>query len=625
MIYTAGKITITTAITGVLVFLTVFLFDVGKTHYDTVIAQTATTTLTVRNLPPVWVVEAYELTGTATNTPLNTGETMQWAAEATNNHDYWLLICSTSATPTAVAATNPGDVGNPANAPTCAGGAAGTWAVSDPTSSGDMAVASLVTNEDPPFAEANDWWGWVCDDDNEDPRCSLTFSQGLSATNSSPFILNFRPILSSVTNDSPALPGETVTWTSDSSDPDTLRGDDQLTLHICTTNAFSATSSSCVGDTLATTSPTVTANATAAYNLPDPFQDFTYQAFAFLVDEFGHVALDSFQSDFDVANATPTVTASTISLNDGDPMVLGQPLGTTTGFTLGFTVSDANSCIALDTNGDPLGPGSEFADVLVAVYREGVGTTTCDGSATAFDANNCYTSDAAVEWDFTCTQDASSCLSNTDTTTAYECTFSLWHIADPTDGTQPSEVQFPNESWFAAVSVIDKLGATSTFTVNPSGGVDVTSYTAFDLQTAAIPYGTLEPGENTGTLAATTTVVATGNTGIDQNLRGTDMCRPDDLNIASPYEEACDDAPANAVIDVTFQEFGTSTTTYGSGISLGHTDTLLNLQVPKSTSRFAAADGNVYWGIAVPMSIEVAGAYTGQNNFMAVVSDATTW
>ena len=624
MLYTAGKITITTALTGLFVFLTIFIFDIGRDHYQTVQAQnnTATTSLTVRNLPPVWVVEAFELTAAATNTPLNTGEEMQWAGTATNNMDYWLIICSNSATPTPSAAANFGDIGNPANAPSC-DSSGFAWAVSGPTESGVQAVAATTTSEDAPFQEVNEWYGWVCDDDNEDPRCNPVFSQGdPGEDNASPFVLNFRPVLTSVSNDSPTLPGETTIWTSVSSDPDTVRGGDDIVLHVCATNFFDGECAA--GQTIATTSPAVTENATASFEIPIPTQDFTYEAFVFLVDEFGHIALNNEQSDFEVANATPVILSSEITLNGGDNMTLTVPEGLTGTFTLDFTVASDNSCVALDGSGNDLAPGSEFDDVIVSVFRESVGTTTCDGSAGPFDANNCYTSGAAANWNYSCTPNVGTCTGNSDRTMTYSCEFSLWHIADPTDGTLSSEVQFPNEDWFAAVSVIDKLNATSTFTQSAEG-VDVIRFTAFDLATAAIPYGSLEPGENTGTLSATTTVRATGNTGIDQELDGTSMCNPDQLDILAGNAGACP-VSASSTIPVGEQQFAAAPlTAYGSGTALDFSSVFLQLGVPKSTATSTASDGDIYWGIAVPSTITLAGQYTGQNTFAAIASDATTW
>jgi hypothetical protein len=372
MLYTAGKITITTALTGVFVFLTVFVFDVGKTHWQVAEAQsTATTTLTVRNIPPQWQTDAYELTGASIASPINSGEDMQWTAQAIDQTNYWLLICSNGAAPTPTPAASFGDIGNPANAPECDASAT-QWAVSGPTPSGTFAVAATTTTEVAPFAESNDWFAWICDDDDQDARCNAASKQGLNATNTSPFVINSRPVFTSVSNDSPTLPGADTLWTSVSSDPDTLRTD-EIVLHVCATNSF-ANGACDPGETLGTSTAGFTSNATTPYTVAIPTQDYTYEAYTFLVDQFDHQALNDFQSDFDVANATPAVTPSSVSLNGGTDIFLTQPADETTGLTLSFEVSDNNSCVALDGGGSSLGLGSEFSDAIVSIFRESVGT-----------------------------------------------------------------------------------------------------------------------------------------------------------------------------------------------------------------------------------------------------------
>jgi hypothetical protein len=617
MLYTAGKITITTALTGMLVFLVVFLFDVGKTHMDVVQAQsTATTTLTVRNIPPQWSTLAYEQTGSSISNPVNSGDTMEWAAVATDQTAYWLIVCSNNATPTPTAAASFGDIGDPANAPECDASAT-QWAVSGPTLSGNKAVAATTTLESSPFNESNQWYAWVCDDDDQDPRCNATFSQGLNATNSSPFVVNSRPVLTSVSNSSPTLPGDDVVWTSVSSDPDALRND-PLVLHVCATNAFS--NGSCdPGETLGTTTPTVTANATSSYTVPVPTQDYTYEAYTFLVDQFDHKATNEVQSDFDVDNATPAVTASSINVNSGSNLVLTQPAAETTGFTLDFEVSDNNSCVALDGGGNNLAAGSEFQDTVVSVYRESVGSSTCDGTAGPYDPTSCYPSGVGTStWNLSCTAQTGTCTGNSDVTMDYSCTFPLWHVADPTDGATTNDVQFPNEDWFGAVSAIDDGNATSSFTEGDTG-VDLTSFLAFDLGTAEIAYGSLEPGEDSGNLNATTSILATGNVGVDQELSGEAMCNGFSPGTPCP-------ASATSTIPVDEQEYGTSNATaYGSGNDLSNSATLLSLGVGKPVSTSTNPSENIYWGIAVPGTITFAGSYTGQNTFAAQISDATTW
>jgi hypothetical protein len=53
---TAGKITVLSALSGLLIFTFIFILNIGKTELEKAEAtSTATTTLTVLNTPPTWV------------------------------------------------------------------------------------------------------------------------------------------------------------------------------------------------------------------------------------------------------------------------------------------------------------------------------------------------------------------------------------------------------------------------------------------------------------------------------------------------------------------------------------------------------------------------------------------
>ena len=97
------------------------------------LADLATTTVTVTNVAPVWTVDAEENPASSTGTPTNVGDNTRWLGTGTdsNNEPYYLLICNTSAAPTASAT----------GAPWCASGAI-RWAVSALTPSGQVATAT---------------------------------------------------------------------------------------------------------------------------------------------------------------------------------------------------------------------------------------------------------------------------------------------------------------------------------------------------------------------------------------------------------------------------------------------------------------------------------------------------
>jgi hypothetical protein len=617
---TAGKITVLTALTGVLIFAFIFILNIGKTELQTASAQsgTATTTLTVLNTPPVWTVgqEGREEIPSSTSTPTNSGNVVSWIGRATdaNNAPYFLIVCSTSATPTAQQSTS--TLGT--NPPICAGGT--RWAVSTSTVSGQQARAATTTTESAPFAESNNWWAWVCDDDPVNPRCSTTSSQGTTATNSSPFNVNRRPQFSSFTNSGPTAPGGTIIFTSSSSDPDTVDVQDTVFLTVCGSAGFSTTTLTCTGVTVASTSPIgVLNNATTSRILPAIIQDANnYAAFPYVHDIHGHVATGTTQGvnvPYTVSNVAPTVAGGTLSLNGGSNITLTNPGGQTTGFTLSYVVADANSCDAVGG-----GNADEITGYVISVLRSGVGTSTCNGTAGSYNPNNCYPSGIATStWNLSCTASTTSCTAGgADDSMTVNCTFPLWFIADPTNGTT-TDTAFSAQHWAAGVAGVDNNNATGSMSTSTTP-VELQSLVAIGLLTNLIAYTQLEPGTNMPTLSASTTLRVLGNTGLNQLLGGDSMCGTYTPSTPCPVS-------ASSTIPQSEQRYATSAVAYGSGAVLQPTSspaTLLN-QIPKPISTSTPSTGQTFWGIAVPSAITLAGSYTGQNTFTGAISSPLTW
>ncbi len=621
---TAGKITILTALSGVLIFAFVFLFNVGKTEFEKVQAQNpyATTTLTVLNTPPDWLAAstfAVELYESSTSSPTNSGTSTVWVgtAEDSNSAPYFMIVCDTDVAPVPGQAASLLVLGS--EPPTCGPGAR-TWAVSPAASSSEPARAATTTTESfPPFAEVNEWYAWVCDDDPVNPRCNTATSTGLNATNSSPFHVNRRPTFTSATDTSPADPGALVTFNSVAADPDSVGGSDNIVLHICYEQDFGTGTSSTEcgpgGYIASSTFPGSDTNPNADFTLPTIIQDQNYAAYAYIVDEHGHTAVNGAQATntiMTVNNVAPTVGGATIVLDGGTPIDIDVELGETLGKTLEFETYDANSCDAVGG-----GNADEVVGYVLSVFRDGVGTSTCDGSAGSYNPNNCYPSGVgAAVWNLSCTASTTSCTpGGLDATMDWDCTFPLWYVADPTDGGSPSST----EQWTAAVSAIDNNNATGTYT-SSTMPVDLNSFTAFDLNTFAIPYGSLEPGDDTGTLSASTTIIATGNTGIDHLLSGAAMCGTYTNAVTCPVS-------STSTIAVQNQKYGTSSFAYSSPQSfpLATTTAEQEINVPKSTSTSTPASGRTYWGIFVPGTITLAGSYTGANTFQVVVGEPSEW
>lgn len=623
----AGRISMAAAIVGFAVFIVAFLVDLGSQELSKVSAQTATTTLTVLNTPPEFYVAAYEVPDSATSSPINTGDVMQWQAVGYDSNDapFFLLICSDNASPTAdwqnigdgtgVGEPRCQDPGNPVDT-----GTAIQWGVSAATVSGGLATVSTTTASTAisQFSEANVWYAWVCDDDAVNPRCSNISYQGptTTAASSSPFHVNNRPNLINAYNDGPVDPGGTLTFYSTSSDPDTVGGADDLLIVVCQ-NAidYNPTTNDCDSNFLASTTISVSSNATAAYTLASIVRDDTYPANVFLIDEHGHESLaNPIAANFVVNNVAPTVLGGDIVLQAASTSLeLSVPGGETTGFTLDFTLRDANSCQNAVAE-------SEFSGYNVALFRDDLlSTTTCDGVTPGhYDPNNCYTTGVSTTtvWQLSCTASSTQCTGPTVDQLDFSCTFPLWFVADPTDAGAPAA--FDADIWSVGVAGIDDdlvTGNMST-TTNPK---DVVSFTALDLATAEIPYGSLEPGTDSGATNATTSVFSVGNTGLDQEVLGESMCGTFTATTSCPVS-------ATSTIPDDQQEFSAGAFSYGAGTDLSSTTNQeVELDVNKTTSTSTPNEGITYWGIAVPATITLAGSYQGLNTFIGINAEPADW
>jgi hypothetical protein len=198
----------------------------------------------------------------------------------------------------------------------------------------------------------------------------------------------------------------------------------------------------------------------------------------------------------------------------------------------------------------------------------------------------------------------------------YNCTFPLWFVADPTDAGTP----WASENWRASVAGVDDDGAIGALTTS-SIGQELFSFVALDLLSAAIPYGGLEPGDDTGTLSATTSILAVGNTALDQENEGESMCTT--FSVATECVSS-----ATSTVPENQQKFSSTSLSYGSGLATTLSSTTpfeVELDVNKTTSTTTPNQGITYWGIAVPISITLAGSYEGLNTFTAVVAELADW
>lgn len=620
---TAGKITVLTAAVGLLVFLVAFVFDVGTKELSKVSAQTATTTLTVLNTPPSFDLNPYEVIGSSTSTPTNSGDVLQWSAIASdsNGAPYFLLICSNNASPTPNAAINSFNLGT---APPDCDASAVQWGVSTSTVSGNLATVSTTTAEwgTGQFVEISHWYAWVCDDDPVSPRCNNIAQQGDYATSSSPFNINNRPVFSpTLTNNGPVDPGADVTWNSTSTDNDTVGGEDVIYLVICNSNTdYNASLNTCPNDFIAsTTLQTILSDAAATYTLPLIMRDDTYPAYGYIVDEHGHEAsANPLQSNFDVNNVAPYVLGGEISLNGGlDISLTNAAAGETTGFTLDFTIHDANSCLNAASSSEI--STDAVTDHLISVFRSNNSTTTCDEFG-EYDANDCYTNTAGTGyWNVSCTA-TTTCASPSQDYMDYTCTFPLWFIADPSDAGPNTPLSFSATNWTAGIAGADDDYATGTMATT-SIAVELISAPYIGIVANEIAYGAIEPGDDTGTLNATSVAQNIGNTGLDQQVDGESMCGTYTPSTECPVS-------ATSTIPDDQQKFASTSLAYSSPVALtlsSSTAQELELDILKTTSTSTYQTDTTYWGIAVPISITLAGSYTGLNTFYAVTAEAADW
>ena len=540
-------------------------------------ATDLSTSVVVGNTAPSFSVTPYEDPVSSSSSPTNAGSevTFKATADDPNGEDWYLAICKTNA----VTPTNGG-------APTCDGGA---WCISSATADESEASCSYTTSDGD--SESNDWYAFACDGNSSDAKCSSA-SQG-SGDSGTPFKVNHRPSFTAFQDNSPADPGDTVTWTTTASDPDTDGTADTVTLYVCKANDFTGSACGAGGEWCHSTATST--NPSCSYDIPIPYQDKDYNAYGFVIDNHNFAASggsEGSDSTLTVSNVAPSV--SNIQLLDTDEsgdLTLTTPEGETSGFKVKFTVTDNNSC--LNASG-----GDEISSAIINVYRSGIGQANCQASGD-YNANNCYP-DAYTSWTPSCSQDAGTCSGASDSDANWTCTFSLQYHADPT----VDNSQYPSENWLASVQATDDDSATSSLTESATGN-EMGMFLAYSVLESNISYGNVGAGSTSA--QQETTVKATGNVGLDENLSGTDMT-----------------SGANTIA-VTQQEHSfTDGFTYGSGTDLTTTSTEYELNCPKTTTTGSPATKKTYWLLQVPENTP-PGTYSGTNTIEGVTGESADW
>jgi len=540
--------------------------------------RNVTTKVTIGNAAPAFTTGPAESPASTTTNPTTPGNDVTFTATATdsNGQNYYLTVCSVA-----------GITASTTGAGTCSGTDAKEYCHSSSTASGSQASCAYttLTSADAGYPDpyTNPWYAYVCDADGTAPSCSSA-GQG-TGDSGSPFIVNHAPSFTAISNDSPANPGESITWTATASDVDS----NNLTLLVCKTNSM--TNGACDGGAWCTSTP-ASSNPTCAYNVPAVAADGDNTAYVFVVDSHGTAATgvaQGTQSNFTISNVAPVV--SNVKLNNEGAITLVTKTVTNVPVTL--TVEDNNGCST-----------TEVTSVVAYVYRSGVGSTNCD-AAGEHNTNYCYTA-------ISCTQDAGSCTTGASAT--YTCQVPMQYYADPTT----TDTLFPTQYWIATVTATDDDSATHT--LSSTAQVDVNALLAFDVSdntttiVAEINYGSLGVGEiaNTTTLPQRLYTIPAGNVGLDQKHHSVEA------NMCTNFPTCTGGTP----IPIGQQHYALTAVAYSGGTALTSTATEIELNVPKINAG-TITNGSTWWGIQIP-SATIPGTYTGQNTITSVMDETTS-
>lgn len=531
-------------------------------------ADTASTTVTVRNAPPEFSVAVAEMPTSSSTSPVNEEEAAYWQTTATDleGNNYYLIICASD-----------GATATDGGAPTCNAGVGDTFCVSGATASGDSTICTDPSLADP-GAETDEWFAFVCDDHATQSDCSAS-SQG-AGDSGSPIYINHEPTFSAIaTTDDNKDPGALFTVTASTQDTDTEGGSDEVYINVCSTNDW-ATSTGCGAATWCTGTSTVD-DVSCTFASSTPAADGTYSYYAFVMDWHGKAApVNGRTTNYTINNVAPSV--SNVVINGGDPINVEMKTTAAAWASSTADLYDANGC-------------SDIVNATSSIFL----ATVAGGLNCSADDNNCYQLVTSE-----CSYIPGSCTNAADTTSSYICSTTIEHYASPSDASDSN----PNlaTDWRAGMTAIDDNGLKGSATA--ISGVELISLEALGIDETEIAYGTVKGGQNTGNYNATTTVVNYGNVPIDTEISGSDMDKSD----------------LSDVIHENNQEFDLANFVYGAGANTlsSTTPTLVDTVIGKPTSAADVSD-EIYWGLAVPGGTS-SGDYAGTNTFVATI-DGTEW
>lgn len=272
---------------------------------------------------------------------------------------------------------------------------------------------------------------------------------------------------------------------------------------------------------------------------------------------------DVVDTSAEVVNSPPV--ASSAVINNGFDVTLTE--GTNTSVLGTVIITDNNGCP------DILGVNGTF-------YRSAVGVTGAD------DLNNHYSSLCVSNGD---------CSGSADITETFNCTFELVYYADPTDAGSIYET----DEWFFNALPYDNVSGTAD-----NASVEMSTLTALSI-TTSIDFGGLALGANTGATNQDTTIINTGNEGIDVSVDGYGTVDGDGLAMNCTIGN----------ISVNYIEYDVSTFTYGGGTQLSDSASDVDLDIAQRTD--GESSELLYWGLGLPSS-GLSGTCSGRVQAIAV-------
>jgi hypothetical protein len=518
------------------------------------------------NTGPVFTVSPID-DGADSFSPVDIGSTITFAGTATDTegNDYYLAICKS-------AGIMPGNN----SAPTCLNG---SWCVSAAASSSVEATCDYLTAT---TSEVVDWVAYACDQKLGVgvAKCSTSTAGYNGNEFDSPFYLNHRPVLTSISTYAPTTtPGQLYTINSVSSDPDTLNGADTLNFIVCRTN--SAGPGGCTNNDQVCASSTGGSNISCSFTPPIPTAAGTTNYYGFLFDEHGLAASTSPKnSSYVISNTKPdlgTLNFVGLPVINGSSSIVLNLRGSDTPVAVTISMSDLNGC-------------TDITSATAKIYM-----SATSSSCSALDKNVCYAAASPVD----CTK--TNCIAGSATAN-YTCTTSLKYFALSTDSYNASTTQY---GWLSSINVYDSA---VNISFASSTGVELVSNLGIDVTEPLIDFGSyLYAGQNSASKNSTSTVVNIGNSPLNVDLSGSDMY----AGMGAPL----------AVNNLQWK-LGTNFS-YGTGFSLSSVATTVPANIQKATTTTDTWK-RFLWGIGVPSNANST-SYNGTTTFIAVPTGSGWW